>query len=102
MSEMAIPKDKFLGDIREIINSARVLAVKSVDFCRVQMYWQLGKRIFEEEQQGKERADYGTYLIKNLLNNWSRNTGVAFPCVNWNAAGSSTGSIRLRPHCGRN
>jgi predicted nuclease of restriction endonuclease-like (RecB) superfamily len=30
------------------------------------MYWQLGKRIFEEEQQGKERADYGTYLIKNL------------------------------------
>ena len=30
------------------------------------MYWNLGKRIFEEEQQGKERADYGTYLIKNL------------------------------------
>lgn len=66
MNDMAIPKDKFLGDIREIINSARTQAVKSVDFCRVQMYWQLGKRIFEEEQQGKERADYRTYLIKNL------------------------------------
>ena len=26
----------------------------------------IGKRIFEEEQQGKDRADYGTYLIKFL------------------------------------
>lgn len=78
MSEMAIPKDKFLGDIREIINSARVLAVKSVDFCRVQMYWQLGKRIFEEEQQGKERADYGTYLIKNLAKQLEPEYGSGF------------------------
>lgn len=56
----------FLDDIRVIIDSARINAVRSVDFCRVQMYWQMGKRIFEEEQQGKDRADYGSYLIKNL------------------------------------
>ena len=55
-----------IEDARTIINSARSSAVRSVDFCRVQMYWNLGKRIFEEEQQGKERADYGTYLVKNL------------------------------------
>ena len=78
MNEMTIPKDKFLGDIREIINSARVQAVKSVDFCRVQMYWQLGKRIFEEEQQGKERADYGTYLIKNLAKQLEPEYGSGF------------------------
>ena len=30
------------------------------------MYWSLGKRILEEEQDGKERADYGTYLLKKL------------------------------------
>ncbi|WP_291558584.1 PDDEXK nuclease domain-containing protein [Bacteroides sp.] len=56
----------FLDDIRVIIDSARSNAVRSVDFCRVQMYWQMGRRIFEEEQQGKDRADYGSYLIKNL------------------------------------
>ena len=55
-----------MGDVRQIINNARANAVRSVDFCRVQMYWHLGQRIFEEEQQGKERADYGTYLIRNL------------------------------------
>lgn len=78
MSEMAIPKDKLLGDIREIIDSARRQAVKSVDFCRVQMYWQMGKRIFEEEQQGKERADYGTYLIKNLAKQLEPEYGSGF------------------------
>ena len=30
------------------------------------MYWHIGKRIFEEEQLGKDRTDYGTYLIKFL------------------------------------
>ena len=56
----------FYEDVRRIIDTARSNAVRSVDFCRVQMYWDLGRRIFEEEQQGKERAEYGTYLIKNL------------------------------------
>lgn len=30
------------------------------------MYWQIGQRIFEEEQKGEERAEYGTALIQNL------------------------------------
>lgn len=58
--------EQFVADIRQIIASARTNAIRSVDFCRVQMYWNLGKRILEEEQQGKARADYGTYLIRNL------------------------------------
>ncbi|MBQ7711261.1 MAG: DUF1016 family protein [Bacteroidales bacterium] len=53
-------------DVKLIIESARNNAIRSVDSCRVQMYWNLGKRIFEEEQQGKDRADYGMYLIRNL------------------------------------
>ena len=55
-----------LDDIKGIINNARQNAVRSVDFCRVQMYWNIGRRIFEEEQNGKERAEYGSYLIKKL------------------------------------
>lgn len=56
----------FVNDVKGIIDAARANAVRSVDFCRVQMYWAIGKRIFEKEQQGKERAEYGTYLIRNL------------------------------------
>ncbi len=40
--------------------------MRSIDFCRVQMYWAIGRRISEKEQQGKERADYGKYIIRNL------------------------------------
>ena len=55
-----------VSDIRFIIESARTNAVRSVDFCRVQMYWQIGRRIVEEEQEGNIRAEYGKALIKNL------------------------------------
>lgn len=58
--------ESLYNDACQIIESARNNAVRSVDFCRVQMYWHLGQRIFVEEQQGKERADYGTYLLQNL------------------------------------
>ncbi len=56
----------FVSDIRDIMATARAEAIRSVDFHRVMMYWSIGQRIMVEEQQGKERADYGTYLISNL------------------------------------
>ena len=65
-------------DARIIIEAARNNAIRSVDFCRVQMYWHLGQRIFEEEQQGKQRADYGAYLIRNLAKRLSPEFGSGF------------------------
>ena len=56
----------FVTEIKTIIGQARENAVRSVDLQRVLMYWSIGKRIFEEEQQGRKRAEYGAYLIKNL------------------------------------
>lgn len=68
----------FFYDVRQIINQARANAVRSVDYCRVQMYWHIGKRIMEEEQQGKERADYGTYLIRKLAKTMEPEFGSGF------------------------
>ena len=70
--------DAIYLDIRRIIEETRSNAVRSVDFCRVQMYWRLGQRIFEEEQQGKERADYGAYLIKGLAKQLEPEFGSGF------------------------
>lgn len=66
------------NEVRDIIASARQNAVRSVDFCRVQMYWNIGKRIFETEQQGKERAEYGSYLLKNLAKRLEPEYGSGF------------------------
>jgi len=68
----------FVQDIKSIIGQARVQAVRSVEFHRVQMYWKLGERIFVEEQQGKERADYGAYLIRNLAQELEPEFGSGF------------------------
>ncbi len=40
--------------------------MRSVDYQRVVMYWKIGRSIQEEEQQGKERAEYGAFLIRDL------------------------------------
>jgi len=61
-----ILNNDFVSDIRNIISAAKTNAIRSVDFQRVVMYWKLGERIVVEEQQGKERAEYGAYLLRNL------------------------------------
>ena len=75
---MHIKTVNILDDVRKIIDTSRSNAVRSVDFCRVQMYWNLGRRIFEEEQQGKERADYGMYLVKTLATTLEKEYGSGF------------------------
>ena len=71
-------QQSLIQDLRQIIETARANAVRSVDFCRVQMYWHLGQRIFEEEQQGKDRADYGTYLTRNIAKSLEPEYGSGF------------------------
>ena len=56
----------FVDEIKSIIEQSRVSAIRSVDHIRVKMYWELGRKIVEEEQEGKQRAEYGSFLIKNL------------------------------------
>ena len=55
-----------ISDLKAIIAQSNDRAVRAVDHQRTLMYWHIGKRIFEEEQQSKDRADYGSFLIKYL------------------------------------
>ncbi len=61
---MSLDKSNIINDLVSIIESSKERAVRSVDFERVLMYWNIGRRVFEEEQEGKERAVYGTYLTQ--------------------------------------
>jgi predicted nuclease of restriction endonuclease-like (RecB) superfamily len=71
-------KNNFLADVIDIISKAKENVIRSVDFGRVIMYWKLGERIFVEEQQGKKRAEYGTYLLKNLAEKLEPQFGSGF------------------------
>lgn len=68
----------FVENVKSIILQARNNAIRYVDFQRVIMYWSIGKTILEEEQKGKKRAEYGTYLIKNLAKELKPEYGTSF------------------------
>jgi predicted nuclease of restriction endonuclease-like (RecB) superfamily len=68
----------FYSEIKTLIEQSRSKIYQVVNFAMVQTYWQIGKRIFEEEQNGKERADYGTFLIENLSEQLTRDFGKGF------------------------
>lgn len=70
--------EKFIADIRNIILCAQTAAIRSVDFERVKMYWALGERIFCEEQDQNDRAQYGTYMLKNLADKTETEFGSGF------------------------
>jgi hypothetical protein len=55
-----------INDIKTLIENAKQKVVRTIDNHRVMHYWEVGQRIFEEEQQGNKRAEYGKQLIKNL------------------------------------
>ena len=58
--------DILFDDIRQILHQARQKAYSAVNFTIVEAYWKVGKRIVEEEQHGKARAEYGKQMIMEL------------------------------------
>lgn len=57
---------RFIADIKQILEKARQKAYSATAFAMIEGYWLMGRRIVEQEQQGKQRAEYGTELINNL------------------------------------
>ena len=77
-SRKIIPNAKFFEEVRRILAQARQKAYAAVNFAMVEAYWQIGHRIVEEEQQGKGRADYGDFLIKELSRQLTSEFGKGF------------------------
>lgn len=74
---MELKKD-LIQQIQTIITNAKAKAIRSVDTERMLMYWQIGKTIFEEEQQGNDRAEYGKFLLKSISNTFQPQFGTGF------------------------
>ena len=72
----------FFTEIATILHKARETAYKAVNTMMVQTNWQIGKRIVEQEQKGKSRADYGDYLIVNLSRYLTDTLGKGFSEAN--------------------
>ncbi len=55
-----------LSSITEVIQNAKEKAFRNSNSILLQMYWEIGRLIVEDEQEGKPKADYGKAILKNL------------------------------------
>ena len=58
--------NNYINEIKKILKNARQKAYTAVNSAMVEAYWEIGRRIVEEEQRGKERAEYGKEILQNL------------------------------------
>lgn len=73
-----IQNDDLYLKIKNILQSARDNAYRHINFVMVEAYWNIGKQIVEDEQRGKDRAEYGAYLIKELSSRLTKDFGKGF------------------------
>ena len=58
--------NNYISEIKKILKNARQKAYTAVNSAMVEAYWEIGRRIVEEEQNGKETAEYGKEILQNL------------------------------------
>lgn len=64
--------------IKEVLTNARSRAWQAVNTAMVASYWEIGRLIVEEEQKGKARAEYGSYLLDSLSRRLTAEFGQGF------------------------
>lgn len=70
--------DNLYLKISSHIESAKNSIQRTIDTEMVKAYWLVGRDIFKEEQHGKIRADYGSYILKELSKKLTRTLGKGF------------------------
>lgn len=70
------------SNVLQILQTARQKAYSAINTAMVEAYWQMGKRIVEEEQQGAKRAAYGEGIIKELSKELKNEFGKGFSVAN--------------------
>lgn len=75
---MNLTTNNFYQEIKELLYSAKNKVYQTINTTMTQTYFQIGKRIVEEEQGGEIRAEYGSALLKNLSNELIKEFGKGY------------------------
>ncbi len=75
---MEISEDLLFQSVKEIVIRSREKVFRMANSTLLLTYWQIGKLIVEEEQKGRERAEYGKYTLKNLSKKLTLEFGKGF------------------------
>lgn len=72
----------YITEIKQILAKARQQAYSAVNAAMIEAYWLIGRRIVEEEQNGKDRAAYGKEVVKTLSTELTAEFGKGFSVTN--------------------
>ena len=75
MDNNLVPYQPIISDIKTLITTGQNAAYNAANRAMVMTYWNIGKRIVEEEQNGAERAEYGKRLISILADELTKEFG---------------------------
>lgn len=74
--------EKFFQNVSELLETARKKVKTAVNLSMVYTYFEIGRMIFEEEQNGEQRASYGKYLMNELSKYLTVQFGKGFSVTN--------------------
>ena len=83
MDEELTSSSNFFPEVRAILAEARNSAARAVNTAMVGAYWQIGRRIVEEEQGGAAKATYGEGLLEALSKDLTADFGKGFSIANF-------------------
>lgn len=69
---------KLYSDLKRIIEQSRKMVITNVNTIMLETYWNIGKRIVEEEQNGNLKAEYGSRLLKEISKELTNEFGRGF------------------------
>jgi len=72
----------FFSQIVDLLQTARNNVVHTINQTMVTTYFEIGRKIVEEEQNGKDRAEYGKRLLKDLSKVLTSEFGKGFSVTN--------------------
>ena len=72
----------FYDKIAELLKNARNKVIQTVNSTMVFTYYEIGRLIVEEEQKGRQRAEYGKQLLKGLSKRLNSEFGRGFSVTN--------------------
>ncbi len=79
---MNVNNNPLLKSIKEVIIESRQRVYRMVNSSLLQTYWQIGKLIVEDEQNGNEKAEYGKATLKNMATELTLEFGKGFDYTN--------------------
>lgn len=82
MNKVSQRTEDFYRKVEELLKNAQNTVVQTVNQTMVITYFEIGKMIVQEEQKGKERAQYGKQLMKELSQRLSKEFGKGFSITN--------------------